>query len=87
MWLNYRQFIRIQNIGTWQYDQSQQQCTPKWGEEGLQHSPPPHKQNFRNTDFVDKISDILHDFPFSQNQLMKFPDDCQQCYITVIITT
>jgi hypothetical protein len=81
----------MQKIGTWQCDQSQQKCTPSGGG-GAAALPPPHhhhhqKQNFRNTDFVDKISDILHDLPFSQNQLLKFFDDCQQCYITVINTT
>jgi hypothetical protein len=88
MWLTHREFIWIQNIETRQCDQSQQECTPSGGG-GAAALLPPHqpKKKFRNTDFVDKISDILHDLPFSQNQLLKFFDDCQQCYITVIIMT
>jgi hypothetical protein len=44
---------------------------PEW-------APPPQKplnQNLKNTDFVDIISKILRDLPFSWNQPVKSADD------------
>jgi hypothetical protein len=41
-------------------------------------SPPPklpQNQTLKNTDFVDIISKVLHDLPFSRNKLMKLADD------------
>ena len=36
----------------------------------------PQNWNLKNTDFVDiKISKVLHDLPFSQNQPLKSADD------------
>jgi hypothetical protein len=44
---------------------------------GLLPPPPPHPQKqIKNTDFVDiTISQVLRDFPFSQNQPLKSADD------------
>jgi hypothetical protein len=36
---------------------------------------PPSNLNLKNTDFVDMISKVLHDLPFSQNQPLKLADD------------
>jgi hypothetical protein len=41
---------------------------------GLQ-TPKSPKTNLKNTDFVDSMIKVLHDFPFSRNQSLKSADD------------
>jgi non-canonical (house-cleaning) NTP pyrophosphatase len=42
---------------------------------GLQPPPNPQNRNLKGTDFVDVISKVLRDFPFSRNQPLKSADD------------
>jgi hypothetical protein len=49
--------------------------TPKVGRCWAAASPNPQKLKFKNTDFVDIISNIICDIPFSQNLPLKSADD------------
>jgi hypothetical protein len=70
----------VYQIRAVQYVADSAKGSPK-GERGLPgcRSPPPKtpkNQNLKNTDFVDMvISNVLPDFPFSQNQPLKAADD------------
>jgi hypothetical protein len=48
--------------------------TPKGGG-GCWPAAPPPSLDLKNTNFVDKISDVLCDLPFSKNQSLKPADD------------
>jgi hypothetical protein len=55
---------------------------PTRGGPGCSPPPNPQNRNLKATDFVDiKISKVLPDFPFSQNQPVKSADDQ---YITIL---
>jgi hypothetical protein len=45
------------------------------GAAGLQPSQIPQNRNLKSADFVDMISSLLRDLPFSRNQPLKSADD------------
>jgi hypothetical protein len=48
---------------------------PKWGSPAVAPPPTQNRNYKKNTGFVDTISDILRDPPFSRNQSLKSVDD------------